>query len=206
MAFNVVELAASIEGDEEAFDQRCRFGHRVDGHAVYCHHDQWDDAPRKCRRTWYTNGRIKDEECAGFEANLEFKGEFVQIAAPQNPCPKCKGKKIVKADRGKTTTCPLCVGSGENPAPVALTAYEQNTLELGTTHSGRHDTAGHSFVRIAETQAEYESINKLIGLNLVVLRSVSFAGGDCSVFLLENTCKGEAVMQANWKVRESKPH
>lgn len=64
---NVVELIAS--GDDSAFDQPCRFGHRVEGHAVYCHNSRWIDSPRKCRRTWYTGGRIRDEDCPGFEPN-----------------------------------------------------------------------------------------------------------------------------------------
>jgi hypothetical protein len=198
MAFNIVELAASVEGDETAFDQRCRFGHRVGGHAVYCHNDDWDDSPRKCRRSWYTNGRIKDEECAGFEPNPDFKGEFVQITPPQLACSRCMGAKRVKTDRGKTETCPLCVGSGEEPKPIPLTSYEQDTLEHGTTHSGRHDTAGHPFIRIAKNEAEQDSIEKLYRLDLVVLRSISIPS-DISVYLLENTVKGEAVMRQNWK-------
>lgn len=71
-----------IAGEEEdcAFDQACKFGHRVGGHAVYCHNDEWADGPRKCRRTWYTGGDIKDEECPGFapriatDANEEREG------------------------------------------------------------------------------------------------------------------------------------
>lgn len=194
---NIVELVASVEGDECAFDQRCRFGHRVEGHAVYCHNSEWDDAPRKCRRSWYTNGRIKDEECAGFEVNPAFNGELVQIAPPSVPCSQCKAAKRVMTDRGKTETCPLCMGSGEQPVPVKLTTYEQDTLEMGTGHSGRHDTAGHGFVRIAETEAQCKSIEKLCKLELVVLRSISWCKG-ASVYLLENTMRGEAVMRANW--------
>jgi len=71
---NIVELLQDDDSDC-AFDQPCRFGHRVEGHAVYCHNEDWADSPRKCRRTWYTNGRIKDEDCPGFELNPEFKME-----------------------------------------------------------------------------------------------------------------------------------
>ena len=198
MPFNIVELAASVEEDETAFDQRCRFGHRVEGHAVYCHNDNWDDSPRKCRRSWYTNGRIKDEECAGFEPNPDFRGELIQIAASKTPCSQCKGIKRVQTDRGKTETCPLCVGSGEEPKAIALTTYEQDTLESGTTNTGRHDTAGHPFVRIAEDEKQRASIQKLCELDLIEMRSVSFSR-KVSAYLLENTMKGEAVMQANWK-------
>jgi hypothetical protein len=197
MAFNIVELIA----DEGGFDQRCRFGHRVEEHAVYCHNDNWEDSPRKCRRTWYTNGRIKDEECAGFEPNTDFKGEFVQISLSQSVCSRCKGAKRIKTDRGKTETCPLCMGSGEEPGPVALTDYEQDTLEIGNMHSGRHDTSGHPFVRIARNETERESIDKLCELNLVILRSISSASADFC-YLLENTTKGEAVMQANWAAQK----
>lgn len=64
---NLVEL---LTGEEDsAFDQPCRFGHRVDGHAVYCHNEDWLYAPRKCRRTWYTGGEVRDEDCRGFQPN-----------------------------------------------------------------------------------------------------------------------------------------
>lgn len=62
---NMVELFAA--GEDCAFDQPCRFGHRVEDHAVYCHNQTWVDAPRKCRRTWYTGGKVRDEDCPGFE-------------------------------------------------------------------------------------------------------------------------------------------
>jgi hypothetical protein len=68
MAFNLVELMA--DDDEECvFDQPCHYGHRVGCHAVYCHNDGWKDAPRKCRQTWYTGGRERDEDCPGFKPN-----------------------------------------------------------------------------------------------------------------------------------------
>lgn len=64
MSANIVEL---IEGSE--CNQPCKHGHLVEGHAVYCHNDAWKDAPRKCRRTWYTGGEVRDEDCPGFARN-----------------------------------------------------------------------------------------------------------------------------------------
>jgi len=66
---NLVEMIA--EPDECAFDQPCAHGHRVEGHAVYCHNTEWKNAPRKCRRTWYTGGRVRDEDCDGFKPNQD---------------------------------------------------------------------------------------------------------------------------------------
>lgn len=66
---NLVTIFAYAEGDEVAFDQPCAFGERVDGHAVYCTNQDWSDAPRKCRRTWYTGGETRDEDCPGFSPN-----------------------------------------------------------------------------------------------------------------------------------------
>lgn len=67
--FNIVEMMAAAAGDECAFDQPCAYGFRVEGHAVYCHNTWWLYAPRKCRRTWYTGGRISDETCEGYRPN-----------------------------------------------------------------------------------------------------------------------------------------
>ena len=72
---NLVEMLA--DDDESSFDQPCKYGNRVDGHAVYCHNETWKDAPRKCRQTWYW-GKEKDREdkdCKGFSPNAEYKGE-----------------------------------------------------------------------------------------------------------------------------------
>lgn len=66
-AVNLVEMVA--ESDDCGFDQPCAFGHRVEGHAVYCHNDAWSGGPRKCRRTWYTGGEERDEDCPGFCPN-----------------------------------------------------------------------------------------------------------------------------------------
>jgi hypothetical protein len=68
---NLVEMAA--DPDKCAFDQPCFYGHRVETHAIYCHNNEWEYAPRKCRRTWYTGGKIKDEDCEGFLINPNYK-------------------------------------------------------------------------------------------------------------------------------------
>ena len=95
MSFNIVELAASCEGDETAFDQPCKFGHRVDDHAVYCHNNNWEDSPRKCRRTWFTGGEIKDEDCPGFEANPLFTAQLCPTTQTAPLCSICNGKRRV---------------------------------------------------------------------------------------------------------------
>lgn len=64
---NFVELMVDVE--ECAFDQPCQYGHRVGGHAVYCTNTSWKDAPRKCRRSWYTGGEERDEDCPGYQPN-----------------------------------------------------------------------------------------------------------------------------------------
>jgi hypothetical protein len=64
---NLVELMVG-----SAFDQPCKYGNRVDCHAVYCHNTDWPQAPRKCRRTWYTGGEIRDEDCPGFSPNPDL--------------------------------------------------------------------------------------------------------------------------------------
>ncbi len=76
-AVNIVEMVA---GDDCAFDQKCAFGHRVEGHAVYCHNEAWPDAPTKCKRgEWlvrFYGGEPTDyrhEDCPGFVANPDFK-------------------------------------------------------------------------------------------------------------------------------------
>src|SRR5579859_5446990 len=73
MAFNLVEAIQEPDADC-AFDQPCKFGHRVESHAIYCHNDAWTDSPRKCRRSWYTGGETKDEDCPGYQPNPEYKG------------------------------------------------------------------------------------------------------------------------------------
>ena len=63
---NLVEIVA--EGSDQSFNQSCKFGNLVCGHAVYCH-SYSPDAPRKCKRTWYTGGKVKDEDCPYYELN-----------------------------------------------------------------------------------------------------------------------------------------
>ena len=67
----LVEMAT--EDEFQSFDQPCVFGNRCDSHAVYCHNEGWLYAPRKCRRTWYTGGEIRDEDCRGFKPNPNYK-------------------------------------------------------------------------------------------------------------------------------------
>jgi len=75
--FNIVEMVADHE--DCAFDQPCKYGHRVEGHAVYCHNDEWKEGPRKCRRTWHTGGEVMDEDCEGFAANPDYKQPNVGV-------------------------------------------------------------------------------------------------------------------------------
>lgn len=69
--FNIVELLAEQEDATSGFNQPCMYGNLVDGHAVYCHNSNWLYSPRKCRRTWYTGGETKDEDCEGFKPNVQ---------------------------------------------------------------------------------------------------------------------------------------
>ena len=66
---NVVEL---VSDGECAWDQPCRFGHRVEDYAVYCHNARWIDSPRKCHRRQKASAWQKawpHEECPGYEPN-----------------------------------------------------------------------------------------------------------------------------------------
>ncbi len=67
---NLVEMFA--DKSEQSCNQKCKFGNLVEGHAVYCHSEN-PDAPRKCRRTWYTGGEVKDEDCEFYEPNPNFE-------------------------------------------------------------------------------------------------------------------------------------
>ncbi len=67
--FGVVELVADPE--DCAWDQPCKYGHRVEHHAVYCHNHNWADSPRKCRRakSWaFGQDMDTHRDCPGFEA------------------------------------------------------------------------------------------------------------------------------------------
>lgn len=70
---NLVEMCASPE--EQSAQQPCAYGGLVEGHAVYCHNEGWLYSPRKCRRTWYTGGKVRDEDCEGFKTNPNYKPE-----------------------------------------------------------------------------------------------------------------------------------
>lgn len=52
------------------YDQPCYWGSRFGTHAVYCHCKK---GPMKCRRTWFTSGQTKDEECEHFKENEEME-------------------------------------------------------------------------------------------------------------------------------------
>jgi len=72
---NLVEL---MWGDEpgSGFNQRCKYGYLVAGHSVYCHNDEWENSPRKCRRSWYYGGtepEYTDENCPGYKPNPEYQ-------------------------------------------------------------------------------------------------------------------------------------
>ena len=69
MILNLVEMVAGNE--KQSFNQKCKFGNLVTGHAVYCHSEN-ENAPRKCRRTWYYGKDEKDyqdEDCPYYESN-----------------------------------------------------------------------------------------------------------------------------------------
>lgn len=70
------------DDDDVKHNQPCVHGTLVDGHAVYCHNTTWKDAPRKCRRTWYTGGEVKDEDCPGFSSNPEYVPKEPKCPAP----------------------------------------------------------------------------------------------------------------------------
>ncbi len=67
---NAVEFITENQG----FNQSCAFGNLCEDHAVYCHNDGWLYSPRKCIRTWHTQGEIRDEDCPGFKPNPRLPG------------------------------------------------------------------------------------------------------------------------------------
>ena len=69
----MINLVEMID-DDQSFDQPCIYGNRVSGHAVYCHNDEWKDAPRKCRQSWYTGNAkgCEDKDCEGFKPNPSY--------------------------------------------------------------------------------------------------------------------------------------
>lgn len=202
MAFNLVELVTA--GEENCgFDQPCKFGHRVEGHAVYCHNDAWPDSPRKCRRTWYTGGETKDEDCPGFQPNPEFKGAFNQTPINGERCSKCGGSKLINGDRETVETCPLCMGSGEQPSAIKMSQFAQDTLELCCIHSGKHPAQYDYNARVAETKSEADDISMLEDNDCVKVRSMTWTKSGATVFLYKMTAKGDAVMRANWAAKKA---
>lgn len=196
MAINIVELAAPA--DECAFNQRCKFGHLVEGHAVYCHNDAWYDGPRKCRRSWYTDGEIKDEDCPGFQPNPAFKEALAPTPIPQPYCTQCKGSRLVKTDGKQFETCRHCMGSGSEPQAIPLTTYQKDTLELGLSFSGKHSGLNEWYVRMVENQEEADALSDLWNSHLIEVRSISAAKG-VSAYLIRLTGKGEATLRAVWE-------
>ena len=78
MTFNLVELAAEAGGNFPVYDQPCKYASHVEGHGMYCHNTDWKDAPRKCKRGWYSKIFSTEsppqitapfEDCEGFEKN-----------------------------------------------------------------------------------------------------------------------------------------
>jgi hypothetical protein len=196
MAINVVELIA--DQDECAFDQPCRFGHRVEGHAVYCQNDAWTDGPRKCRRTWYSGGEFKDEDCPGFQPNPAFRGEMSPTPMLGDLCSACGGTKLRKAPKNVLETCERCCGDGVEPSAMDLSQYEQDTLELGLGSSYQPGAQRDLYMRGAKDNSERESLGRLEEAHLVSVRTIASFGGEL-VLLLRLTGKGDAVMRANWK-------
>lgn len=71
---NIVELLA--DDDDCAFDQPCKYAHRVETHAAYCHAGMfWKDAPRKCPYWRNASPANEWEECEGFDANSLYVPE-----------------------------------------------------------------------------------------------------------------------------------
>lgn len=203
MAINVVELIQEPDADC-AFDQPCKFGHRVEGHAVYCHNDAWEDSPRKCCRTWYSGGKTRDEDCPGFQPNPDFNGE-VQASAISGPrCSKCGGTKLMPTDRNRMETCPHCCGDGTEPQVVELSEYERDTISLGTLCSGRKSGGYEYYARIAETKTESDSISRLaFDLGLIDFRSMTGTKAGAMVYLIRLTGKGDAVLHAIWEAERA---
>ena len=70
---NLVEMCCG--DDESAFNQKCKHGNLVTGHAVYCHNGTWKNAPRKCRNSWYykdSTPEHQDENCPGYTPNPNY--------------------------------------------------------------------------------------------------------------------------------------
>lgn len=201
MAFNIVELAAE---DDCAWDQRCQFGHRVEGHAVYCHNDAWVDGPRKCRRTWYTNGEIKDEDCPGFQPNEKFREELQPSPLRGAPCPTCGGIKLTKADpvKGTVQTCDMCQGTGAAPERIELAKWEVYVLESCIGATGRHPFDHHTAILSGEPFRLKQFPDRLLDEGLLETRSVGW-DGPAMIHTVRLTRKGYAALRQNWKQQKA---
>lgn len=180
---NIVEL---INADESAFDQPCKFGNRVEDHAVYCHNEEWEDSPRKCRRSWYTGGEIKDEDCPGFERNESYVGELAPTPINGTPCSVCTGKKITTTVLGSYSTCEHCQGDGVEPQYLKLSEFEMKALSLRNV--------GDLYVCKSSGEEEFDSMRRLIELNLLKFRMFTPLG-NTSDWLVCLTGKGAAVLE-----------
>ena len=69
--FNMVEAIADPD-EEQAFDQPCRYGNRLGSHSVYCHHPA--GIARKCYYRWCDQKTHKENECGGYDPNLDYSG------------------------------------------------------------------------------------------------------------------------------------
>jgi hypothetical protein len=87
---NIVEIMTAGD-DGNAFDQPCAFGHRVNGHAVYCHNDAWPNSPRKCRRnrgdSAYGEEPYLHEDCPGFTQNPDWSPDGANRKRTKNGKP-----------------------------------------------------------------------------------------------------------------------
>ena len=70
---NLVEMIS--DNSECAWDQPCKFGYRVEDHAVYCHNAGWLYAPTKCHRRQSDSihgSAHPHEKCPGYFPNTRF--------------------------------------------------------------------------------------------------------------------------------------
>ena len=68
---NIVELLTSE--DDQAYDQPCKWGNQVYGHAVYCHSEV--AGYRKCFYRWCSQKEHEENECGGYEPNPAWLAE-----------------------------------------------------------------------------------------------------------------------------------
>lgn len=56
------------------FDQPCQYGCRFGTKTVYCQ-NIFATAPYLCRRSYFTNGEIQDQDCLAFEPNPNYQAK-----------------------------------------------------------------------------------------------------------------------------------